>query len=174
MLAAVLFYSILFLAVVVAPASAILFVLLLLDHRHQVWRFMTRLSEVMGSSLAGVPVLERVRARYPRIAMFLGHRFDSRNAWGLPATVAGVGVLFGLWLFLGLLLDIAVKDPIVILDVRLHNIVPLFRTPGMTWLMMALTQLGSAPVLGTLCLGIALLALSWRRPRLAATFLLAA
>src|SRR5258708_7400796 len=174
MLADVLFYSILFLAVVVVPASAILVALLLLDHRHQIWRFMTRLSEVIGPRLAGVAVLERVRARHPRVATFLGHRFDSRHAWGLPATIAGIGVLLGLWFFLGLLLDIAMKDPIVILDVRLHNIVPLFRTPGMTWLMMALTQLGSAPVLGTLCLGIALLALSQRRPRIAATFLLAA
>jgi undecaprenyl-diphosphatase len=174
MLAAVLFYSILFLAVVVVPASAILVALLLLDHRHQVWRFMTRLSGVMGSRLAALPVLQRARARHPLLATFLGHRFDSRHAWGLPATIAGIGVLLGLWFFLGLLLDIAMKDPIVVLDVRLHNIVPLFRTPGMTWLMMALTQLGSAPVLGTLCLGIALLAQSWRRPRLAATFLLAA
>src|SRR5258708_1757287 len=108
------------------------------------------------------------------MAAFLGRRFDSRHAWGFPATIAGIGVLLGLWLFLGVLQDIAAKDPLVILDVRLHNIVPLFRTPGMTWLMMALTQLGSAAVLGTLCLGIALLALSWKRPRLAATFLLAA
>src|SRR6266851_4137320 len=174
MLAAVLFYSILFLTIVVVPASVILVALLLLDHRHRIWRFMTRLSEAIEPRLAGVPVVKRVRARYPRIATLLAHRFDSRHAWGLPATIAGIGMLAGLWLFLGLLLDIAMKDPIVILDVRLHNIVPLFRTPGMTWFMTALTQLGSAPVLGTLCLGIALLALSWSRPRLAATFLLAA
>lgn len=174
MLAAVFFYSILFLAVVVVPAGAILVALLLLDHKHQVWRFMTRLAGAISSKLGGVPALERLRSRLPRMAAFLGRRFDSRHAWGLPATIAGIGVLLGLWLFLGVLQDIAAKDPLVILDVRLHNIVPLFRTPGMTWLMMALTQLGSAAVLGTLCLGIALLALSWKRPRLAATFLLAA
>jgi undecaprenyl-diphosphatase len=174
MLAAVVFYSILFLAVVVVPAGAILVVLLLLDHRHQVWRFMTRLSGAIGSKWVGAPVIERLSVRFPRAATFLNRRFDSQHAWGLPATIAGIGVLLGLWLFLGVLQDIAAKDPLVILDVRLHNIIPLFRTPGMTWLMMLLTQLGSAAVLGTLCLGIALLALSWKRPRLAGAFLLAA
>ncbi len=174
MLAAVVFYSILFLAIVVAPAGLILVALLLVDHRHQVWRFLTRVFGAIGSVLIGVPIFERVRSRFPRMATFLSRRFDSRHVWGLPATVAGIGVLLGGWLLLGLLLDIAMRDPIVILDIRLHNIVALFRTPEMTWLMMALTQLGSAAVLGTLCFGIALLALSSNRSRLAATFLLAA
>src|SRR5437870_1031494 len=147
MLAAVIFYSILFVAIVVVPAGAILVALLLLDHRHQVWRFTTRVAGAIGSKLAGVPTVERLWARSPRMATFLGRRFDSRHAWGLPATVAGIGALLGLWLFLGVLQDIAARDPLVILDVRLHNIVPLFRTPEMTWLMMVLTQLGSAAVL---------------------------
>jgi hypothetical protein len=73
--------------------------------------------------------------------------------------------------FLGVLQDIVAKDPLVILDIRLHNSVPLFRTLGMTRFMLLLTELGGATVLSLAVLGIALLALSRSRQRLAATFL---
>ena len=65
------------------------------------------------------------------------------------------------------------QDPLVILDIRLHNSVPLFRTPGMTRFMLLLTELGGATVLSLAVLGIALLALARGRRRLAATFVLA-
>ena len=67
----------------------------------------------------------------------------------------------GLWFFLGVLQDIVAKDPLVILDIRLHNAVPLFRTAGMTRMVLAITELGGAAVLSVLCLGSALLALAF-------------
>ncbi|MEO7938023.1 MAG: LssY C-terminal domain-containing protein, partial [Burkholderiaceae bacterium] len=79
----------------------------------------------------------------------------------------------GLWFFLGVLQDIVAKDPLVTLDTRLHNCVPLFRTSGMTWLMFVLTHLGGAVFLSLLCLAAGLFALAHNRPRLAATFVIA-
>ncbi len=173
MLSAVVFYSFLFLAVVLVPAALILLVLLLLDHQHRLWK---RLAVVIG------PVASRMvrglgdaglRRRYPRATAFLARRFDSGNPWGLAATVAGLGIALGLWFFLGVLQDIVAGDPLTVLNIRLHNAVPLFRTPGMTWFMSAMTQLGGAVVLSLLCVGAVLLALARERARLAATFVLA-
>jgi hypothetical protein len=69
--------------------------------------------------------------------------------------------------------DIVAKDPLVLLDIRLHNAVPLFRSAGMTRFMLVFTELGSATVLSLLCLGIALLALARGGRRLAVMFMLA-
>jgi undecaprenyl-diphosphatase len=173
MLSAIIFYTFLFLAMVVVPAGLILVVLFLLDHEHRLWQSVTAVAGRIGAMMAQRPVISGVRKRFPRTADFLGRRLDSHDPWGLPATVAGLGILFGLWFFLGVLQDIVAKDPLVALDIRLHNAVPLFRSTGMTWFMITLTQMGSATVLSLLCLGFTALALAREQRRIAATFILA-
>jgi hypothetical protein len=127
----------------------------------------------IGRKLAQSPGVLAIKSRFPRAAGFLIHRFNPRDPWGLPATLAGIVMFAGLWFFLGVLQDIVAKDPLVVLDLRLHNAVPLFRTAGMTRVMLTITELGGAAVLSLLCLGTALVALAQGRRRLAATFLLA-
>lgn len=173
MLSSLIFYTFLFLALVVIPAGLILIALLFLEHER---RFIQRVRPVIGPigmMIAKSPAILNLWKRFPRAAGFLDRRLALHDSWGLSATVTGFGILLGLWFFLGVLQDIVAKDPLVILDIRLHNAVPLFRTAGMTWFMLALTELGSTAVLSLLCLGIALLALARNRPRLAATFVLA-
>lgn len=104
---------------------------------------------------------------------FVEGRFSRHDPWGLPATIASIGILFGSWFFLGVLQDIVVKDPLVILNIRFHNTVPLFRSTGMTWFMLTLTQFGSTTVLSLLCIEIASIAIANQQRRLAVTFLIA-
>ena len=160
-------------ALVVFPAVLILVVLLFLDHERRFWKRVTPVIGPISAMMGRWPVILDLRNRFPRTARFLGHRLDPHDPWGLPGTIAGIGILLGLWFFLGVLQDIVAKDPLLILNIRLHNTVPLFRTTGMTWFMLALTQLGSTTVLSLLCVGIAVLALARQQRRLAATFLLA-
>ena len=173
MLAAVVFYSILFTALVILPALLILVFLLFLDHERKFWR---RVAPTIGPTARRIwdhPRVQSLRQRYPRLIAFITRRFDPHDPWGLPATIATLGVLIGLWFFLGVLQDIIGKDPLVTLDVRLHNSVALVRTPGMTWFMLVLTELGSPAFLWAVCVGTALIALSRGNRRLAATFLAA-
>jgi membrane-associated phospholipid phosphatase len=173
MLFAIMFYASLFLALVVVPAALILVALLLLEHERRLWKSLTTILGPIGAVMArGLDGLG-LRQRFPRTTDFLARRLDPNGPWGLPATAAGLGILFGLWIFLGVLQDIVAKDPLVILNLRLHNAVPLFRATGMTWFMLTLTQLGSATVLSLLCLGVAILALARQQRRVAATFMLA-
>ena len=109
----------------------------------------------------------------PRLLAFLGRRLHPRDPWGLRATAAGLVVLVGIWFFLGVLEDLVGKDPLVTIDLRLHNTVPLIRSAATTRVMLLVTEFGSAGVLSLLCVGIALVALSHGRRRLAATFLVA-
>ncbi|SAK94815.1 DedA family protein [Caballeronia arationis] len=173
MLPAFVFYTFLFLALVVVPAGLILVALLFLEHERRLWRRITPAIGPIGRMLARSSAVTGFGARFPRILGFLAHRLDPRDSWGLPATLAGAVIFAGVWFFLGVLQDIVAKDPLVILDIRLHNSVPLFRTPGMTRFMLLLTELGGATVLSLVVLGIALLALARGRRRLAATFVLA-
>lgn len=173
MLSALIFYTFLFLAMVVIPTALILVVLLFLDYARRRWQSVRPVIDSIGGMMAQRPVILGLRKHFPQTIDFLGRRLDTHDPWGLLATVASLGILLGLWFFLGVLQDIVARDPLVILDIRLHNAVPLFRTTGMTWLMVALTALGSGTVLSLVCSGVALLALARDRPRLAATFVLA-
>lgn len=173
MLSAVIFYTFLFLVLVVVPAGLILIVLLFMEHERQLWQRVKPVIGPIGAMMAQEPVILGLRNRFPRITACLERRLNPHDSWGLPGTVAGIAILIGLWFFLGVLQDIVAKDPLVILDLRLHNAAPLFRTTNMTWFMLTLTQLGSATVLSLLCLGVAMLALARQQRRLAATFMLA-
>lgn len=168
-----IFYLLVFLVLLVAPAGLILFVLVLLENGRGVWRHFSAAVKPMASALAGSPLGMTVRRRYPRTISVVVGRLNPDAPWGLPATVAGGVILVGTYIFLGVLQDLFAKDPLVLLDLRLHNSVPLFRTEGMTRFMLVVTELGGAPALSLLCVGMALLALARGRPRLAATFLLA-
>ena len=173
MLPAFIFYSVLLILLVAFPAGLILAVLLFLDRERQFWQRMTWVRGPFMAALGQRPFVVEFARRFPRTTAFLAHRSDPRDPWGLPATVTVLGVFLGLWFFLGVLQDLVAKDPLVILDIRLHNIAPLFRTPGLTRLMFVITELGGPTVLSLLCTGIALLALARNQRRLAATFVLA-
>lgn len=172
MLAAVLFHSIVFLALVLLPALLMLAFLLFVDHEQRFWRR-------FGAGGPGTTVywerrsLRRLSAHFPRTLAFISRRLDPRLPWGLPATLATVAMLAGVWLFLSVAQDLIGNDPLVSLDLRLHNSVPLFRSPGLTRFMIAVTEIGSPAVLWMLCIGIALVALSRDHRRLAATFVIA-
>ena len=173
MTSAFIFYIILFFVLVAVPAALILVVLLFFEHERLLWQRMTPLITPMRRRFAQRPAMVAIRLRYPRAAGLLIRRLDPLDPWGLPATLAGMVMFAGLWFFLGIVEDVVAKDPLVILDIRLHNTVPLFRTPAMTRVMLTITELGGAAGLSLLGLGAALLALAQKRGRLAATFVLA-
>lgn len=173
MLSALIFYTVLFVALAVVPAGLILAVLLFLEHERKLWQRMSPLVGPIGAAMAERPWVRRLQMRFPRSAGFWNHRLAPHDPWGLPWTLACVGILLGVWFFLGVMQDLVARDPLVVLDIRLHNAVPLFRSIAMTWIMLALTELGSATVLSLLCLGLAAMALARQLPRLAAAFMLA-
>jgi membrane-associated phospholipid phosphatase len=170
MLAPIFFYSILFLALVAVPSLLIGGVLLAIEHEHTWWMHLRPMAAPVLGRIGSSRFLRTFTQRHQRLATFIARRLDRQTPWGLSATIAGVFVILGLWIFFGVLQDLIARDPLVILDLRLHNSVPLFRTAGMTWAMLTLTGLGSPIVLWLLALGIAALAAAARKPRVALIF----
>ena len=173
MLASVLFYSILFFTLVVLPALVILLFLIFVDQERRLWRRFGPVIRPDAASVLARPFIRKLRERYPRTVTFIARRFVPRDPWGLPATVAAIAIFAGVWFFVGIVQDLVGKDLLVTLDVRLHNSVPLFRSTGMTWFMLAVTEAGSPIFLWLGCIGGALIALSRGNRRLAVTLILA-
>ena len=173
MLPAITFYALLFFAVLVLPAAMILAVLFFIEYERRLWQHPKPGPGLTALRGAGSRAAVQLQMRFPRTARFLTRRLDPKTPWGLPASLAAAVIFVGTWFFLGVLQDIAARDPLVVLDLRLHNVVPLFRTEGMTRFMLVLTQLGGAAVLILLSTGAALRALSQGQRRLAATWALA-
>ena len=71
--------------------------------------------------------------------------------------LAGVAILGSTWLFLGVLEDVATRDPLVDVDVVVHAMLQKLRTPWMDIAMIAVTELGDAEVVVPLMLA----ALGW-------------
>lgn len=172
MLPTIGFYAFLFLALLVLPAGLILGTLIFFEYQRRVWQGESRWGQPIARWLAKGRLAANLEARFPRTAGFVIQRLDPRTAWGLPATVAALFIFAGAWFFFGVLEDIFSRDPLVMLDARLHNAVPLFRTDRMTRSMLVWTELGGAVPLTMLCLGVVLRALAERKRRLAVTFVL--
>ena len=173
MLSAVVFYTLLFVLLVLAPVGIILVFLLFLEQERRLWQREKPAATHLGAGLERFPFLASLARRFPRAWALLSHRFRTDDPWGLAATFAVCASAFGDWIFRGVMRDVLGKDPLVTLDLRLHNAMLLFRTAHMTSFMLVLTGLGSGTVLSLLCYGIVLFALARNRPRLAATFVLA-
>ena len=56
-------------------------------------------------------------------------------------------ILGSAWLFLGVLEDVATRDPLVDVDVIVHGVLQQLRTPWMDSAMVAATELGDVQVL---------------------------
>lgn len=173
MLASLIFYSLLFFVLLVVPAGLILLVLFFLDHERQLWHRVAPVIVPIGLRMARYPAVVFLGNRYPRVARFLAARLDPQDARGLPATLTVIVMILGLWVFLGVVQDLMARDPLVVLDIRIHNAIPLFRSNHMTTFMLFVTELGSTTVLTLLCSGAALLALAKGKRRLAVVFVLA-
>lgn len=173
MISALVFYSLFFLLLVAGPALVILVVLMFLHHERRFWRHARPVAGPLGALLARMPALSGLGRRFPRTVGFIERRFSPKDAWGLPATIALAVILVGLWLFIGVLHDVVAKDPLVTMDLRLHNAVPLFRTANMTSFMFWLTQFGGAIVMALVCSAGSVAAFARKLPRLAVTILLA-
>lgn len=173
MLPAFLFYVMLFFLLFLLPAGLLYLVLLFLEHERQLWRRIAPEIDPIGRWLDRRSGLNTLRARFPRATGVLLHRLTLRDPFGLPATVALGLIGTGVWALLRVLRGLGAGDPLAILDVRLHNAVPLFRTSDMTRVMLFITELGSPVTLALLCCSITLIGLSRNKARLAASFMIA-
>ncbi len=101
MLSAVVFYTLLFVLLVVAPVGLIFVVLLFLEQERRLWKREAPAAKHLSARLEGVPFLASLARRMPRTWVLLTHRFRTDDPWGLAATFAVCVSAFGGWFFRG-------------------------------------------------------------------------
>ncbi len=111
------------------------------------------------------PEVQRLKTRHPRLLRFIKNRFTPDERFGLHLTLGVFATLIFVFLFFGVLQDYIGKEALIEADLRVINLVQIFRSPGFNNAMLAVTDLGkgNVVVLGAILLVIALALLKkWR------------
>lgn len=95
--------------------------------------------------------------RNPRLARFIGGRFDTTRFGGLSATLLTLALIYIFMIWLGTVFDFLMAEPIVQADVRLANLIHAFWNPVLLQVFSHITALGDWRVVTALFLA----ALGW-------------
>ena len=95
--------------------------------------------------------------RFPSFKNLVARLLDPKRHGFLFPLVAALVILGSAWLFLGVLEDVASHDPLVEVDIVVHDILQKRRTPSMDSVMVAVTEVGDVQVV----LPVILAALAW-------------
>lgn len=95
--------------------------------------------------------------RFPSFKNVVARLLDPKRHGFLFPLVAALVILGSAWLFLGVLEDVASHDPLVEVDIVVHDILQKLRTPSMDSVMVAVTEVGDVQVV----LPVILAALAW-------------
>jgi undecaprenyl-diphosphatase len=101
------------------------------------------------------PELKKFEGTHPKLIRFLKGRFDPRAKYGLSLTIGLIITFFFVYLFFGILQDVIGRDPIYFADIRVLNLVALYRTTRLNHVMLFFTTLGKGIVIA---IGVFLLA----------------
>ncbi len=116
--------------------------LAVLKYGRQVLSFAASVGRSIRHAVITNPDVEKLVRRRPSFFQFLGKRIAQDTFTGLPLTLLSIAFIYVLVLFGGIVEDYLTGDPIVAVDIRIANLMPLFRTPGLIKLFLWITLLG--------------------------------
>ncbi len=110
----------------------------------QVFALTASLSRSVRQAVVGNPDIQKLVARHHLLFGFLQTRLTRHRFSGLPLTLLVVAFTYALILFLGLIEDFLTADPIVAVDIRLANLLYVFRSPELISIFLWITVLGKS------------------------------
>lgn len=96
----------------------------------------------VGRAIINDPGIRGFIQRHPRLSYFIRRRFTPDEKFGLYLTLGGMITLFFLYVFYGLARDIVGQQFIIQTDLRIINLLQLFRNPMTNEFMLMVTYLG--------------------------------
>lgn len=114
-------------------------------------------------SLAQNPSFQLYVRHHPVLFRVIARRIDRRALYGLPLTLIGVALMYILCLYLGLIEDLMTTETLVGIDMRLSNLLAVFRHPHVTRALTWITLLGKDEIIIAFALIATLLLILWRR-----------
>lgn len=121
--------------------------------------------------VASDPELQKLSRRYSRLFHFIKKRLTPDEAFGLHLTVGLAFTLLFVYYFFGVLESYIGQEALIQADLRIINLVQIFRTPAFNKVMLFVTQLGGPYVVVGLTIAVVALLL-WRRDKYTAATLL--
>ncbi|APZ42410.1 bifunctional DedA family/phosphatase PAP2 family protein [Acidihalobacter ferrooxydans] len=118
----------------------------MLRHGPGWWAAVVSAAQGLVQVLRENPRLLALGQRYPRLTAWLAARLDRRRFEGLPLTLIGVAFVYLALLFGGLVEDVIVSDPIVLMDHSVAELVAALRTPVWIAVSVWVSGLGVWPV----------------------------
>mgnify|MGYP001183609843 CR=1 FL=1 len=101
--------------------------------------------------------------RHSKITTFLHTRLDNSTFTGLPLSILILAFIYVLALFGGIVEDLITSDPIVFADIRVANLIAVFRSDGLATVFTWITLLGKSQVVIVVIAAATVLLLIWRR-----------
>lgn len=92
------------------------------------------------------PNVQNFVEKHPKFSKFVKKRLTPDERFGLYLTIGIIVTGFFVFLFFGVVQDFFGNDPLVQSDLRVINLVQIFRTPPFTAVMLFFTYLGNWPV----------------------------
>jgi len=96
----------------------------------------------IGRGIYYDPEVQKILARHPRLFHFIRKRLTPDEKFGLYLTLGVFITLIFMFLFFGVLEDLVSHDPLVQADLRIVNVVQIFRNPTFNKVMLFITYLG--------------------------------
>ncbi|HDH33823.1 MAG TPA: phosphatase PAP2 family protein, partial [Nitrospirae bacterium] len=116
--------------------------LAVLKYGHRVFSFAASVGRSIKHAVITNPDVESMVRKHPSFFQFLEKRVARDSFTGLPLTLLGIAFFYVLVLFGGIVEDYLTGDPIIAADIRIANLMPLFRTPELIRLFLWITLLG--------------------------------
>ncbi|PIT94036.1 hypothetical protein COU00_01065 [Candidatus Falkowbacteria bacterium CG10_big_fil_rev_8_21_14_0_10_43_11] len=106
-------------------------------------KFVKSVVKSAGRGVSGDPEVRKVLARYPRFFGFIKRRLTPDEKFGLILTLGTIFALIFIFLFFAICRDLIGNDPLVAADLRIINLVQIFRHPVLNQVMLFITYLGN-------------------------------
>jgi undecaprenyl-diphosphatase len=119
----------------------------------------------IGQGIKNDPEIKRIISKYPHTSKFIKKRFARDHKYGFYLTIGIVIALFFTALFFNIVKDYTSQEKIIKFDLRVINMVSIFRTEHLNQVMLFITYLakGEIIVVGVIILGLILILLkNWR------------
>ncbi len=133
--------------------------LFLIRKGKKLFLFLSSIYQSFKQALIKNPEIKKLTNRHKKLFSFLQKRLDKKTFYGLPLTLFSLILVYALSLFGGIVEDIINSDIIVQADVRVANLLEIFRNPDFTKIFFWITFLGKWQII--LIFTIATISIMW-------------
>jgi len=112
------------------------------------FKLLNSVTKSMGRAVYNDPEVQNLLSRHPYLFRFIRKRLTPDEKFGLYLTLGMALTAIFIFLFFGVVEDLIGQDPLIQSDLRIINLVQIFRTPSFNNVMLLLPILAN----GRLCL----------------------